>query len=346
MIKRALHMIARAGLPAFALVFQTGCSVFQSSRAIDMTPFAENTAMMFGEAAKVSRVFRFDNLRPYAGTPELLEMRAKAQPLIRGLRAVVMYSNQLVALNMSSKSDAQKNRLLAAYFKEAAAKVANPAVYDSIGVSPSSLDTMFANIEKAPTFREGVEAASPLVNGVVLALNRRLDEIDEGVPVVIAAIDRAVESDYAAKRKNYSELVRLQTEALSAVPLLYDARRGDRAALAKLLEVDPSMREFITSPDKPTPSSLKAAEDALTLRLERIDAFLHQLDAEKAVYTAKLQELESLRSATDDKVKVARDAIMIWAQSHRNLGAGIAVPPLIDVASMAGGLARKVVPLP
>jgi hypothetical protein len=28
----------------------------------------------------------------------------------------------------------------------------------------------------------------------------------------------------------------------------------------------------------------------------------------------------------------------VWAQSHRNLGAGIPVPPLIDVAGFATGL--------
>ncbi|MBP1654727.1 MAG: hypothetical protein H6Q28_1283, partial [Bacteroidetes bacterium] len=210
----------------------------------------------------------------------------------------------------------------------------------------SMLDSVFTGIERAPTFREGIEAAGPLVNGVVLALNRRLDEVDEGVPVAIAALDRQIESDYSDKRRNYGDLVRLQTETHHAVTLLYDARRGDQTALAKLLEADPSMREFITSPDRPTPGSIKAAEEALVLRLDRIAEFLRQLDYEKSAYSAKQQELEDLRLQTDEKVKVARNAVAIWAQSHRNLGQGIAVPPLIDVVGMAGGLARKVVPLP
>jgi hypothetical protein len=346
MIKQRLHLIAHAGLPAIVLVLQTGCSVFQSSREIDMAPFAENTAMMFAEAAKVSRPARWTYLKQYYSLPELEGIRVKSTPLIRGLRGIVMYSNQLVSLNMSYKTDAEKNRLLAAYFKEAAAKVANPATFDSIGVSPSMLDSVYASIERAPTFREGIEAASPLVNGVVVALGRRLDELDEAIPLAIAAIDREVDAKYADKRQNYDAFVRLQTETHEAVALLYDARKGDQAALSKLLEVDPSLREFITSPQKATPNSLKAAEDALSLRLERIDTFLHQLDDEKKVYFAKQEELESLRLGTDEKIKVARNAVSVWAQSHRNLGAGIAVPPLFDVVGMAGGLARKVVPLP
>ena len=121
---------------------------------------------------------------------------------------------------------------------------------------------------------------------------------------------------------------------------------GSGDALAKLLDVDPSMREYIPAPGKETPKGLEAAEEVLTARLARIATFLGQLDNEKAVYLAKQQEMESLRLIVDEKLRIARDAVMVWAQSHRNLGAGIAVPPLIDVAGIAGGLARKVVPLP
>jgi hypothetical protein len=346
MLRQAFHLIGATALLAPLLMFQTGCSVFQGSRAIDMAPFAENTAIMFGEAAKVSRPARWTHLRPYAALPEVTAYKTRSVPLIRGLRGLVMYSNQLVSLNVSTKSDAQKNRLLATYFKEAASKVANPAMFDSIGVSPAMLESVFSNIERAPTFREGIEAAGPLVNGVVLALGRRLDELDEGMPLVIGALDREIETSYSDKRRNYDDLVRLQTEAQQSVTHLFDARKGDQDALAKLLETDPSMRELITSSVKLTPAMFKAAEDALTARLERIDTFLHQLDGEKGEYLAKQQELESLRLITDEKIRVARDAVSVWAQSHRNLGQGIAVPPMIDVVGMAGGLARKLVPLP
>jgi hypothetical protein len=346
MTKHILHVILRAGLPAFVLMFQTGCSVFQSSRAIDMAPFAENTQLMFAEAAKVSRPVRWSELKEYYSLPVVAGFREKAQPVIRGLRALVMYSNQLVALNMSAKSDKEKNRLLAQYLREAMTKVASPAILDTLGVSPSLLDSVYSDIEHAPEFREGIAAASPLVSAVVLALNRGLDRIDEEVPLAIAAVDREVELKYADKRRNYRGLVRMQTETQYAVTLLYDARKGDRAALSEAMEADPSVREFITSPEKATPAMYKAAEDALTQRLERVDAYLNQLKFEKAAYLAKQEELESLRLGIDEKIKVARNAVAIWAQSHRNLGDGIAVPPLFDVVGMAGGLARKVVPLP
>ena len=344
MARYGFHGMVSAGV--LMLLSLPGCSVFQSSRAIDLTPFAENTALMFAEAAKVDRPPRWNYLKNYYNLPELQLVRKRAEPMIRGLDGIVMYSNQLVALNLSSKTDKEKNRLLAAYFKEAAAKVAERSLYDSIGVSAGSLDTVFANIEQAEAFREGIEAASPLVNAVVLALLRRIDEIDKAVPNVVRVLDGKIESDYAYKRRNYGALVRLQTQLHYAVTLLYDGQNGDRAALDTLLEVEPSVRQFIPSPEKAGPREFKAAEDALTTRLERISVFLNQLEGEKLVYMAMQRELEDLRLVTDERLKVARDAVMVWGQSHRNLGAGIAVPPLIDVAGLAGGLAKKVVPLP
>jgi len=301
---------------------------------------------MFAEAAKVNRPPRWDALKPYYSISELLEVRKRSTPVIRALRGIVMYSNQLVALNMSSKSDKEKNVLLASYLKEVAAKVADRAKFDSIGVSSSMLDTVFFSTERAGTFREGIEAASPLVNAIVMAMLNRLDEVDEAVPIVIAAVDRVIDEEYAAKRSNYVNLIRMQTTSLHTMTLLFDAGAGDRAALEQLLVVDPSLREQFASPTKVTPKELKAAEESVTLRLERINTFIHHLDDEKTVYSAKQRELEALRVSTEERIKIARDAIMVWAQSHRNLGAGIAVPPMIDVAGIAGGLARKVVPLP
>ena len=47
----------------FLIVIVSGCSVFQSSRQIDMSPFSDNAATMFGEAVKISRPFQWKYLK-------------------------------------------------------------------------------------------------------------------------------------------------------------------------------------------------------------------------------------------------------------------------------------------
>ena len=71
-----------------------------------------------------------------------------------------------------------------------------------------------------------------------------------------------------------------------------------------------------------------------------------QLDDDMAKYNAMRDELEAWRINVDERVKLARHAMMVWSQSRRNLGAGIPVPPLIDVEGLAGsafGAAKKAV---
>ena len=82
----------------------SGCSKFRGSRSLGMTPFAENTSIMFAEAADVGRPFRTIYLKPYMNVPEVNEIRNHFEPVLKGLRGLVMYSNQVVALNMSTKS--------------------------------------------------------------------------------------------------------------------------------------------------------------------------------------------------------------------------------------------------
>jgi hypothetical protein len=326
------------------VAFFAGCSAFQGSRTMDMAPFAENTTMLFAEAEQVNRQGIWDNIKPYLNIEEMKALSAKGAPVRRGLRGIVMYSNQLVALNMSDKKDKEKNRLLARYLKDAFEKVASPQVMDSIGVSRAQLDTVLSNIEGAMSYREGIQAASPLVNAVVVAMQDELKEILDMVPEVITGIENRVESEYATQRQNYRALLRLQTRLQRCMTLLYEGRMGNRDSLRVLSELDSSIKELSPSPEQMTPGEFKLADDMLTKRLERVDAMVHQLDEAKSSYSAKLKELDLLRVNLEGRLRMARDAIMVWAQSHRNLGAGIAVPPLIDIGGIASGLARKVVP--
>ena len=41
--------------------------------------------------------------------------------------------------------------------------------------------------------------------------------------------------------------------------------------------------------------------------------------------------MEVLRTQADERARLGRAALFLWARSHRNLAAGIQVPPMIDV---------------
>jgi hypothetical protein len=69
-----------------------------------------------------------------------------------------------------------------------------------------------------------------------------------------------------------------------------------------------------------------------------IETIIQQMQDDVARYHARKDEINQWRLIVDEKIRIARNAISVWAQSHRNLGNGIPVPPLIDVAGFTSGL--------
>jgi hypothetical protein len=321
------------------MILLSGCSTFKGSRQLSMAPFAENTGVMFAEAAKVSRPFQFKNLRPYTSLPEFQESRQQAMPVLRALRSVVYYSNQVVAIGNSKLSESDKNRQLARYLQEVLNASANQAALDSLGLDKASVQTVLASIRDSKTYLDGLGAAGPIINAIVMAMQDMLDKLQQTViPSTESALDRAIEGDFHETRTNYTNLKGTQARSMRVLNLLYEARMGDRAALDTLLSEDASVKSLIPSAQKATEKDMAAAEQYLLDRLAGINIVLHQLDYDLAAYKAKQDELGAWRYEIDERIKIARNAMAVWSQSHRNLGAGIPVPPLIDVQGMAGSL--------
>jgi hypothetical protein len=247
---------------------------------------------------------------------------------------------------MADKADKEKNALLADYLLEATGKVATRERLQEIGIGQAAYDSTMQGIRNATTFLDGVAAASPMVNAIVLAVLERLDEMNNDLPSLTGVIDGKIEARYREKRAAYEGLTSIQARYLNAATLLYEARSGDEAVLDSLFAYDASLRDFIPEDRTATRKEFDLAEEDLVGRLGRIGTLISQLEVERQTYLATQQELEDFRINVDQRIKLARDAIVVWGQAHRNLGQGIPVAPMIDIAGMASGLARTALPLP
>jgi hypothetical protein len=303
-----------------------------------MAPFSDNAGTLFSEATKVSRPFQWKHLKPYTRIDEFQNVVKTAQPLFEALRGVVYYSNQVVAINNSKFSDKEKNRQLSKYLLEALQKVVKDQKLDSLQLDEKDALEVLENIKNADTYLEGIEAAGPIVNSVVVSIQKRLDKIQTAIDPIELALDREIEKDFRATRINYDRLIDLQEKLMLSVTRIYRARIGDQAELDTLILENASLKEYIPAPDKATPGQLMAAESHLRDQLHQIDTMSNQLNEIKRSYIVKRNELVAWRAQVDDKIMIARTAMAIWAQSHRNLGAGIPVPPLFDVGGFATGL--------
>jgi hypothetical protein len=302
-----------------------------------MAPFSENAGILFGEASKISRPFKWKYLKTYTKIPEFQQLMIKAVPILRSLNGIVYYSHQVVAINNSQLKYKEKNKQLARYLGDILKKAGEKGQLDSLGLSRETLNQVLENIPKADTYMEAIGEASPIVNSVVLTVQNSLDELQEDIAVVINTFDRKIETEYGDTRTILLELMALQTETMYTTTMIYRMLMGQQVSVDSVLQRDTSLKKFLSSPNL-TVAQLEGAESYLLERLSNIDKVIQQMRDQVKAYHYKQDEMEEWRLNVDEKIRVARNAISVWAQSHRNLGAGIPVPPLIDVAGIAGGL--------
>lgn len=323
----------------FSIFLLSSCSALSGSRKMDMSPFSDNTASLFGEANKISRTYSWKHFKPHEDNPEFRKMFLEAVPLIESLRGIVYYSYQVVAINNAKLSDKQKNKQLANYLKATMERALANQKVDSLQLDVLGAGQIFENIRNAKTFLEAIAAADPIVHTVKRSIFKRLDKIENHIPLILAVFDKQIELDYGDVRRNYLRLKDLQKKHMLSITRLYMARIGNRSEIDTLLQEDVSLKKYIPSAMKASLSQMASAENRLLEQLNKIDILLHQLDGVKAEFLAKKDEVTQWRTQVDEKITIARTSITIWAQSHRNLGNGIPVAPLIDVAGIAAGLA-------
>ena len=326
---------------SLAVLILSGCSVFKSSYRMDTAPFADNTRTLFAEAIKMERPFPWKLLRDKTMMQEYQEASNRAKPIIEVFHGIIYYSNQVVAIYNSKLSPKSKAHMLADYLDEGMQKALKKENTDSLSLDLPRAREILAEIRNAETYFKALAAAEPIINAVVSATMERIDELQELIPPILSGFTRDIEHDFAAAKENYRRLRDLQEKTMLSMTRLYYVRLGDHAELLKLLDEDPSLKHFIPSEDQANYENMMKAENYLLNQVKEIELMINHLDDIKEEYIAKYDELLGWKKEFDDKILIARTSLTIWARAHKNLGAGVPVPPLIDVEGITGSLAGK-----
>ena len=319
-------------LLALATVF-TGCSFFSASRRLDLGPFGENTVQMVGEMQKFQRPAPWVYLKKYSEHPKVLEVGKEHLALRALLRGVALYSLEVVALGESKLPEEAKVRELARYLES---EVRPQFPYDTEGetFSQSDLEEVIREVRRRKTFFDALNAAQPLVAAIQEAGLRIFDRFDERVAEATKAVGAEVEGDFAPLKRTIQQLEELQLRTMDGVTLIYQHRLGTPHALDELRSIYPPSAEQLPPGKEPTSRQLEAAELVLVAELDRIQRLKDQLIPEFGIYKESRRELESLRILNEERARLGRATLTLWARSHKNLGMGVTVPPVIDVVGL------------
>jgi hypothetical protein len=328
-----------------------GCSLFRTDRRLDMGPFGENTITMVGEMQKFNRPAPWVYLKKFQVHPEVRKGMPILQETRRLLRGVAFYSMQITSLNESKLSDRRKLQELARYLKEIVRPTLPAEMGGGSAFSQEDFDDLLKDLASRETFLDGLSAAQPLVNAAQAHGLLLFDQFDDRLVVIAEAINGEIEAQFAPLKRNIVELEALQERAMEGVTLLYRYRLGEAEALPALRTLYPPVVEQLPTGKSPTAKQLEAAELELVAQLQRIKGLKEQLTPEFMVYKESQRELETLRILNEERSRLGRATLVLWARSHKNLGMGVGVPPAIDVMGLlktatgaAAGSAGKLVP--
>lgn len=312
----------------------TGCATFGGSRRVDLGPFSENTLGMIGELQTFNRPAVWTHLKKYQTLPSVLATQQSVGRVRVLMRGVALYSMQITSLYDSPLSEDRKISELARYVEETIRPGLTTSAPPSLELTPGYMDTLIHEIRLRKTFLKALGAAQPLVNLTVTAGDMLFDNLDETIQAASADISAHIEAEFGSLKLRVAELNEMHVASVRSYALLERYRGGDRAALDSLRLSDPMVGHLVPSGRPPTSKDLEAAEAYVVDRSTTIKTLRDQLEPEFVVYRENQAEMEVLRTQADERARLGRAALFLWARSHRNLAAGIQVPPMIDVVGI------------
>lgn len=312
-------------------VLLAGCSRLRGSRRLDVGPFSENTVGMVGELQKLYRPAMWTRLKKY----QTLETVTTAQETVNKvrvlMRGITFYSTQVAALYEAPMSEERKVQELARYMNENVRPNLPLTTTSAFPVTQSYMDTLITSIQSEKTMLEALGSAQPLVSLTVSAGDQLFDQLDSDIRAAANDINGRIEAEYAELKARITELDGMHLISVRSFAQLQRLRAGNAAALDTLREFDNGLRELLPAGRTPTTKELEAAEKFVIARTSTIKLFRDQLEPDFAVYRECQAELEMLRTQADERARLGRITLILWGRSHRNLAAGIPVPPVIDV---------------
>ena len=345
-MKRHIH-IAVAGLILFLVMIIQGCSTFQSRRALDMAPFSETMTSLVGDIQFGMQGKNWIYIKPYLKTPRVLKIREELQKVGALLRGIVFYSLQVVALNSSKIPEAKKCEELGGYLDDALrpslSNENETGKYD-ITISLDAFNRTINEIKSQENFIDGLGKAQPLIDAVIGYSDGTFNDLKTDIAIAINEISSGIDSSFGAIRKDITYIGLLKTRSVLSYWLLYRYRFGEQAALDSLLKIDPALSIFIGPNQTMSPEQFTALEQQLTRRMDNIDNIKKQLDPDFELYKAHQRELDEISVWVNDIMRKARIAMVVFARSHRNLSAGVTIPPQIDIMGEATKAVGKIIP--
>jgi hypothetical protein len=263
----------------------------------------------------------------------------------KAMRGVVLYSSQLANIAQAPMTERKKPNALATTLKEIFNGMPDERLA-GIRMTRAEVNELIRNVEVQDTLLDALGQAQPLIDRVANYVDSYFDRVEAALSKLVREIDEQMDARWGLNRHNVEELYALQNLTFRSYALLYKYREGDAASLAALRANDPALQTAMGKDQKVGEKELEATEAQIMARLKNLNSIREQIMPQVERYLAEARERDELYTQHKETGKKLRLTLALWARSHRNLAAGIPVPPEIDLYSVMLGSIKKLSPVP
>jgi hypothetical protein len=298
--------------------------------------------MMGDVSADVRKPFY---IKKYLEGPSRDEYEAEWNNMKKTMRGIVLYSSQVVNIAQSPMTERKKPNALAATLKEITAPVPDQRLAD-FRLTRQELNDLIRNVEIQDTMLAALSHAQILVDRIASYIDTSFERVEAALNKLVRDIDARMDATWGLNRENVEALYALQNLTFRSYALLYQYREGDPAGLDALRANDLALQAFLGKDRSVTEKELEATEAQIMARLKNLNSIREQIMPQVERYLLEARERDDLYYQHKETGRKLRLTTMLWARAHRNLAAGIPVPPEIDLYNVLLGSVKKFSPVP
>ncbi len=321
-----------------------GCANFKSHQKMDLTPFAENMIEMAADIQYGLAQEQVVYLRNYMDLPGLGDLNIYLDKIRTVMRGSIAYSIEVVTLSSSTLSGSEQCVALADYLDDLLRPVLE-APAPPLHFTVADLDTILIETRQQTKLLDALGKTQPIVNEIARAMSEILDDANLAVNEARNVIGDAIEEDNAILTEGMRTMRDYQMNAIISVEYIAKYRRGNPEAFDTLLQLQPSLREVVSSTSNPTREDLIAVEQRLIFMMKTLTDIRSHMMPDLELYWKQQTELEELTKAYKAALRKAQVAMIAWSRAHQRLAAGITDPAKIDVLGLAKKAAKSAGPL-
>ena len=326
-------------------IILAGCSAFQSTKKINIAPFAENAVSIVGEIEYGLSKGRAIHIRSFLDGPNVQEYEKTWQKLSMFLKGIVAYSIKVVTISMSDLDENEKANMLADYLERLAVNIFNePDV--GFEMTQTQYNNSIENIRKAETYIGAMEGAQPIVDEVSRVANKIIEELKVAQENARTEVADRIVAEHESMISFRKSLKVSKTKTFRSIDFLTKYKFGNEAVLDSLFNLDPQLQDYIQPGEEYTLEVQNKIENRLMFKLETIRKIQEQIFPELEQYRTEMTELDNLIAIANRGINQSKAAIAIWRQSHQTMASGITEPAAIDLFGITKAAVRTVAPIP